>query len=138
MGFLTRAAASILPPLGILVGLILFWLLALQLIGVPRYVIPGPVEVTDAWIADPGSYAMALGQTLVDAGLGLVGGMVLGFLLAVTTTEFGDSIWLDTSRTGGTGDCRVVLMSHETGEEQREWSSVEEFLEEMLTSTANQ
>jgi hypothetical protein len=58
--------------------------------------------------------------------------------LAVMTTEFGDSIWLDTSRPGGTGDCRVVMMSHETGEEQREWSSVAEFLEEILTSTATQ
>jgi hypothetical protein len=55
-------------------------------------------------------------------------------LLAVMTTEFGDSVWLDTSRPSGDGDCRVVLMSHETGEEQREWSSVAEFLEEMLMS----
>jgi hypothetical protein len=58
-------------------------------------------------------------------------------LLAVMTTEFGDSVWLDTSRPSGNGDCRVVLMSHETGEEQREWSSVAEFLEEILTSEAD-
>jgi hypothetical protein len=59
-------------------------------------------------------------------------------LFPVMTTEFGDSIWLDTGRPCGIGDCRVVLMSHETGAEQREWSSVAEFLEEMLTSEANQ
>ena len=32
------------------------------------------------------------------------------------------------------GDCRVVLLSHETGEEEREWGSVAEFLEEVLTA----
>jgi hypothetical protein len=54
-------------------------------------------------------------------------------LLAVMTTEFGDSVWLDTSRLHGNGDCRVVLMSHETGE-AREWPTVAEFLEEVLTA----
>jgi hypothetical protein len=59
-------------------------------------------------------------------------------LVEVMTTEFGDSFWLDSSRPYGIGDCRVVMMSHETGKEQREWSSVAEFLEEMLTSSATQ
>jgi hypothetical protein len=55
-------------------------------------------------------------------------------LLAVMSTEFGDSVWLDTSRPSGNGDCRVVVMSHETGEEAREWPTVAEFLEEVLTA----
>jgi hypothetical protein len=54
------------------------------------------------------------------------------------TTEFGDSVWLDPSRPHGNGDCRVVLMSHETGEEAREWPSVAEFLEEVLTAQEDQ
>jgi hypothetical protein len=54
-------------------------------------------------------------------------------MIAVMTTEFGDSVWLDTSRQNRHGDCRVVLMSHETGE-AREWPSVAEFLEEVLTA----
>jgi hypothetical protein len=54
-------------------------------------------------------------------------------MLAVMRTEFGDSVWLDTSRPYGNGDCRVVLMSHETGE-AREWPTVAEFLEEVLTA----
>jgi hypothetical protein len=31
-------------------------------------------------------------------------------------------------------DCRVVLISHETGEEQRESPSLAEFVEELLTA----
>lgn len=55
----------------------------------------------------------------------------------VVQTEIGDSMWLDTRRPKQDGDCRVVLMSHETGEELREWPSVAEFLEELLTPDAN-
>lgn len=54
--------------------------------------------------------------------------------LPVITTEIGDSVWLDTARIKPGGDCRVVLVSHETGEEDREWPGVAEFLEELLTA----
>jgi hypothetical protein len=50
-------------------------------------------------------------------------------------TETGDSVWLDTSRRRSNGDTGVLLLSHETGGTDREWSSVAEFLEELLTSS---
>jgi hypothetical protein len=49
--------------------------------------------------------------------------------------ELGDSIWLDTAQPKPGGDCRVVLMSHETWAEERDWPTVAEFLEELLTVT---
>jgi len=55
--------------------------------------------------------------------------------IEIMTTEFGDSVWLDTKRQTKDGDCRVALLSHETTEEDREWSSIAEFLEELLTAT---
>jgi hypothetical protein len=58
------------------------------------------------------------------------------FALAIRT-EIGDSIWLDTTRTNKDGECRVVLMSHETGKEEREWPSVAEFLEELVLESAD-
>jgi hypothetical protein len=66
-----------------------------------------------------------------------IGAALPDSMLAVMTTEFGDSVWLDTSRPHGNGDCRVVLMSHETGE-AREWPTVAEFLEEVLTAQEEQ
>lgn len=57
-------------------------------------------------------------------------------LLLAMTTEIGDSVWLDTARPKPGGDCPLVLMSHETGAEQREWPSVAEFLEELLAAEA--
>jgi hypothetical protein len=54
-------------------------------------------------------------------------------LLVALQTEIGDSIWLDRAQQKPDGDCRVVLISHETGEEEREWSGVAAFLEELLS-----
>jgi len=54
-------------------------------------------------------------------------------MVFIMTTELGDSIWLDTAKETANGDCRVVLMSHETWAEERDWPSVAEFLEELLT-----
>jgi hypothetical protein len=59
-------------------------------------------------------------------------------LVVIMQTEFGDSVWLDPSRQAAEGDCRVVLMSHETGEPEREWSSVADFLEELLLPEQDQ
>jgi hypothetical protein len=64
-----------------------------------------------------------------------LGAEIADSMLLVIETEIGDSIWLDTSRGAPSGDCRVVLMSHETGEQEREWPGIAEFLEELLTPT---
>ena len=56
-------------------------------------------------------------------------------MMFIMHTEIGDSIWLDTAKQKPNDDCRVVLMSHETGEEERDWPTVAEFLEELLTET---
>ncbi len=54
-------------------------------------------------------------------------------MLFIIHTELGDSIWLDTAQPKPDGDYRVVLMSHETWAEERDWPTVAEFLEELLT-----
>ncbi len=56
-------------------------------------------------------------------------------MMFIMTTELGDSIWLDSAKPMLGGDCRVVMMSHETWSEERDWPTVAEFLEELLTET---
>jgi hypothetical protein len=68
---------------------------------------------------------------------GDIGAKLPDSLLVVLATEIGDSVWLDTARPKPDGDCRVVLMSHETGEEEREWLGIADFLEELLTDDAD-
>jgi hypothetical protein len=63
-----------------------------------------------------------------------IGAKLTDSMLVVMQTEIGDSVWLDTARKKPDGDCPVILMSHETGGEQREWPSVADFLEELLTA----
>jgi hypothetical protein len=65
-----------------------------------------------------------------------IGAELPDWLAVVVQTEIGDSVWVDTRAPKPEGDCRVVLMSHETGTEEREWSSVADFLEELLTAEA--
>ena len=62
-----------------------------------------------------------------------LGAEIADTMLLALKTEIGDSVWLDTSLPAPAGDCRVILMSHETGEQEREWPSIAEFLEELLT-----
>ena len=57
-------------------------------------------------------------------------------LLHIGLTGEGDVISLDTSKLTNEGDCLVVLISHETFEASRTWSSIPEFLQEVLESAA--
>jgi len=65
---------------------------------------------------------------------GDIGATLSRSLLLAMQTEIGDSVWLDTAKKKPNGDCRVVLMSHETGDVDREWPTIAEFLEELLTA----
>jgi hypothetical protein len=53
-------------------------------------------------------------------------------LLWVGGTGFGDGVALDAGSITPEGECRVLLISHETMEAAREWDSVAAFLEELL------
>ena len=55
-------------------------------------------------------------------------------IVPVLLTEVGDYVSLDTSKRDADGDCRVFHISHETGKADREWVSVADFLEELLTA----
>jgi hypothetical protein len=54
--------------------------------------------------------------------------------LHVVQSQIGDFICLDTSTQTKDGDCPVLLVSHETGEVEREWDNVATFLDELLAS----
>ena len=54
-------------------------------------------------------------------------------LLHIGSVPNGDFISLDVSTLDLTGDCNILLISHETLTPEREWGSVADFLEEMLT-----
>jgi hypothetical protein len=82
-----------------------------------------PLKDLAQWQRSESKYYRGRGAELPDS------------MLFIIHTEIGDSIWLDTSKPKPDGDCRVVLMSHETGDEERDWPTIAEFLEELLTET---
>jgi SMI1 / KNR4 family (SUKH-1) len=85
-----------------------------------------PLKDLPEWQKTESEYYRGIGAELPDS------------MLFIIHTEIGDSIWLDTAKQKSDGDCRVVLMSHETGEEERDWPTVAEFLEELLTETQDE
>jgi hypothetical protein len=82
-----------------------------------------PVKDLAEWRRTESEYYKGIGAELPES------------MLFIIHTELGDSIWLDTSQERPDGGCRVVLMSHETGEEERDWPTIAEFLDELLTET---
>lgn len=55
-----------------------------------------------------------------------------GRLLVVGETEFNDCLALDAGAQSEGGDCRVLLISHETLEVDREWDNTASFVEALL------
>ena len=76
---LLRAA----PILFGLLALIL-WEAAVRVTGVPAYLVPGPVAIVRAFLADPAGLLLALGSTLTVTFAALIVAAALGAALAVT------------------------------------------------------
>jgi hypothetical protein len=54
--------------------------------------------------------------------------------LHIAQSPFSDYICLDTTRQTQEGDCPVLLISHETGEVEREWNNIASFLDDLLAT----
>ena len=72
-----------LRPLGTVLGLLLFWQLAVWLTGVPPYILPGPLAVGQALVGRASLLAGHAGITLTEILLGFVLGSLAGALAAL-------------------------------------------------------
>lgn len=75
-------------PASVLLGLIVIW----QVVGmagwIPGYMLPSPIKVVQAFIEDFPLLMRHTGVTLLEAGLGLLCGVALGFLTAALMDTF--------------------------------------------------
>jgi NitT/TauT family transport system permease protein len=65
------------------IGFLVIWELLVRVTAVPVYLVPGPVAIVTAFVADPTGLLMSLVSTLVVTGTALVAAVVLGVLLAL-------------------------------------------------------
>jgi NitT/TauT family transport system permease protein len=65
------------------VAAILLWEAAVRLTGVPSYLVPGPVAIIGAFLADPSTLLLSLVSTLVVTFAALIAAAVMGVLLAL-------------------------------------------------------
>jgi len=70
------------PLLFGLLALIL-WEAAVRLAGVPVYIVPGPIAIVQAFLADPSGLLMSLASTLIVTFAALIVAATLGVVLAV-------------------------------------------------------
>ena len=75
------------PPLAVVAASLLAWEAAVLLSGVGEYLLPSPLRVLEAFLADPARFVSAglrtAGATLLGFGLSAAGGVLLGSLLSL-------------------------------------------------------
>lgn len=77
-----------LIPAAVIAGIMILWQLVCVIGLVPGYMLPSPVQVMRAFIND---FPLLMGHartTLIEAALGLFGGVALGFICAAVMDEF--------------------------------------------------
>lgn len=79
---------SKLIPAGVILTLLVIWQLVCMAGWIPGYMLPSPVEVVWAFIADFSLLMQHARVTLLEAALGLVCGVTLGFLSAALMDAF--------------------------------------------------
>ena len=63
------------------------WEALVRITGVPSYLIPGPIAIVDAFLADPAGLLLSLGSTLVVTFAALIVAASLGVALAIGITS---------------------------------------------------
>jgi NitT/TauT family transport system permease protein len=83
---LSRALSALGPPASVVAAALLAWQGAVSLLRPPEYLLPGPLAIAGAFLADAGRLSAAMLRTglAAAAGFGLagIGGVVLGSVLA--------------------------------------------------------
>src|SRR5262245_61276809 len=69
------------------VAALLAWEVALRLTGVPAYLVPGPIDIVMAFVADPLGLLASLGSTLLVTFAALLLTASLGVVLAVAVAS---------------------------------------------------
>jgi ABC-type nitrate/sulfonate/bicarbonate transport system permease component len=78
-----RVWAALLPPSAAILVLLAVWQIATVLLGVPDYILPGPIAIVGAIGSSSGILGSALAVTVEEAMLGFAIGAVLAILLAI-------------------------------------------------------
>ena len=85
---LQSTISKALPPAAAIVLLILVWQLVCSLGDVPKYMLPSPADVIEAYRKDWQLMLSHSRVTLTETFIGLFGGIAVGFIMAVIMDRF--------------------------------------------------
>lgn len=87
-GHTSKRAKRIGIPLAVVVATIICWHIAVTSGLIPNFLMPTPLQVAQALVADWQLLAYHAGTTLLEAAIGLAAGIALGFAAAVAMERF--------------------------------------------------
>lgn len=85
---LRSTISKALPPVAALVLLVVIWQLVCSLTGVPKYILPSPADVANAFSKDWQLMMQHTRTTLTETFIGLFAGILIGFLTALVMDRF--------------------------------------------------
>jgi NitT/TauT family transport system permease protein len=74
--------------IGVFATLLILWQLVLWIFSVPRFMLPSPWAVAKAVVARFPSLVVSMGITAEEAGVGLIGSIVVGVIVALIFAQF--------------------------------------------------
>jgi ABC-type nitrate/sulfonate/bicarbonate transport system permease component len=81
-GTVRSVVGHVLPPVAVAVVVVVCWQWFVTATGVPEVILPGPGDVVAAGLGARETLLAAAGTTALTAGIGLLGGVVVGLTLA--------------------------------------------------------
>lgn len=87
-GTVGNSLRSLMPALGLAVGLIVFWEAAIRLFKVPTFVLPAPTAIFESLVAHWRPLAVAAKATSLEILFGFVLSAVVGILVALVIVRF--------------------------------------------------
>ena len=80
--------SDILIPIGVVIGILIIWQVVCDLEIVPSYMLPSPKKIANAFVSDFPLLMQHSKVTLIEALLGMVIGVLLGFITAALMDTF--------------------------------------------------
>ena len=85
---LSSRMKSILPTVGLSIGVLILWEAVIRLFHVPTFVLPAPTAIIESLLANSGALAVAARATALEVVFGFAFSALVGVLVALTVVRF--------------------------------------------------
>lgn len=84
---LMSSVRGVLPPIIVFIVFVVSWQILCKALNVPRFLLPAPTDIVDAWMENRQSLIGALVSTFLSALIGFFAAIVVGTLIALAMSQ---------------------------------------------------